>query len=184
MGRYVKVMFDNVSGADGNFKYKVNEVNVSNNWNPKAESGKDFGGFNYTTEDCILRWLHRGDTIYDVIVPEDAENIKIEGATTIYRANKIIIKNPRKVDDDLALHFYKISSIPERAYYKALGAVCLMNYKKTAYAIIKDKVNKNNIDGFLEEWNDFIYHNGKDDRKNANELIKEVDEYLRKYNRR
>ena len=53
-----------------------------------------------------------------------------------------------------------------------------MNYRKTAYAILKDKVNKNNIDEVLEEWNDFISHGGKGDRKDANELVKEVGEYL------
>lgn len=180
MNKYVKVMFGTTSGAKSDFEYKINEVNVSNNWNPTAEKGRDFGGFNYTTEDCILRWLHRGDTIYDVEVPEDAENIKLDGATTIYRTNKIIIKNPRKVDDELALHFYKISNIPEKAYYKALGVVSIMNYKNTAFQILKDKVNKENIDLVLEEWNDFIFHNGKDDRKELNDLVKEVDELLNK----
>ncbi len=29
------------------------------------------GGFNFSTEDKILRWLVRGDTLYDVIIPED-----------------------------------------------------------------------------------------------------------------
>lgn len=91
MSKFVKVMFGTSSGAKRDFKYKIGNVNISNNWNPNAESGKDFGGFNYCNEECILRWLHRGDTIYDVEVPKDAENIKIEGATTIYRTNKIII---------------------------------------------------------------------------------------------
>ena len=31
-----------------------------------------------------------------------------------------------------------------------------MNYRKTALEILKDKVNKKNIDEVLEEWNDFI----------------------------
>jgi len=31
------------------------------------------GGFNFGTEDKILRWLHRGDTIYNVDVPEDVD---------------------------------------------------------------------------------------------------------------
>ena len=31
-----------------------------------------------------------------------------------------------------------------------------MNYKKTALAIFKDKVNKNNIDEVLENWNSFV----------------------------
>ncbi len=178
--KYVKVMYGITSGADNDFKYKINQVNVSNNWNPSAKNGKDFGGFNYTTEDCILRWLHRGDTIYDVEIPNDAENIKIESSTTIYRTNKIIISNPRKVDDELALHFYKISKIPEKSYYKALGAVSIMNYRKTAYAIIKDKINESNINEVLEEWNDFISNGSENDRNELKGLVKEVNDKLNK----
>lgn len=181
MNKFVKVMFGTTSGAKSDFNYKLNEVNIANNWNPKATSGKDFGGFNYCSEECILRWLHRGDTIYDVEIPDDAENIKIDGATTIFRTNKIIISNPRKVNDEMALHFYKISKIPEKSYYKALGVVSIMNYKQTAYAIIKDKINKDNIDEALEEWNDFISHGGKNDRKDLNGLVKEVNDYLYKF---
>ena len=80
----MKVMFDTTLGAKNDFKYKINEVNVSEHWNPTAEKGRDFGVFNYTTEDCILRWLHRGYTIYDVKIPKDAENIKLDSATIIY----------------------------------------------------------------------------------------------------
>ena len=118
--------------------------------------------------------MHRGDTIYDVEIPDDAENIKIEGATTIFRTNKIIISNPRKINDELALHYYKISNIPEKSYYKALGVVSIMNYKKTAYAIIKDKINKNNIDEALEEWNDFISHGDKTIEKISMDLLRKL----------
>ena len=178
MSKFVKVMYGTTSGAKSDFEYKLGEVNMSNNWNPKVDSGKEFGGFNYCDEKCILRWLHRGDTIYDVEVPKDAENIKLDGATTIYRTNKIIVKNPRKVDDDLALHFYEISEIPEKSYYKALGAVAVMNYKKTALKILKDKVNKKNINEVLEEWNEFIDHDGKNDRKDSNETVKLIEKML------
>ena len=178
MSKFVKVMYGTTSGAKSDFEYKLGEVNMSNNWNPKADSGKEFGGFNYCDEKCILRWLNRGDIIYDVEVQKDAENIKIDGATTIYRTNKIIVKNPRKVDDDLALHFYEISEIPEKSYYKALGAVAVMNYKKTALKILKDKVNKKNINEVLEEWNEFIDHDGKNDRKDSNETVKLVERML------
>lgn len=178
MKKFVKVMFDLTSGADKGFKYKIGEVNVASNWNPDAKNGKDFGGFNYCSEECILRWLHRGDTIYDVTIPDDAENVRLDGATTIYRTNKIIISNPKKVDDELALYFYQISKIPEKSYYKALAVVSIMNYKKTAYAIFKDKINKDNIDEVLEEWNDFISHNGKNDRKDVNGLVKEIESFL------
>ena len=173
--KFIKVMFGN-KGAD--YEYKIGEVNVANTWNPKAERGREFGGFNYATEDCILRWLHRGDTLYDVEIPKDAENIKLEGATTIYRCNKIILTNPRKVTDEMAMEFYKKSNIPEKSYYKALGAVALMNYKNTALAILRDKVNKNNIDIVLEEWNDFIQNGGDGNRLNTNETIGLIDENL------
>ena len=48
MNKFVKVMFGN-KGAD--YEYKIGEVNVANNWNPTAKNGKEFGGFNYTTEE-------------------------------------------------------------------------------------------------------------------------------------
>ena len=179
MSKYVKVMFGTTSGAKSDFEYKIGEVNESRHWNPKSTSGKGFGGFNYTTEDNIIRWLHRGDVIYDVKIPEDAEKVEIDGATKVFRANKIIIKNPKKVDDDLALHYYKISNIPEKSYYKALGVVSIMNYRKTAFAILNDKVNKNNIDEVLDEWNYFIFHDGKGDRKDINPLVKEIEEKIK-----
>lgn len=177
MNKYVRVMDGLKSNARG-FEYKLNEINVFDSWNPEAHSGKEFGGFNFTTESCILRWLHRGSTIYDVEIPKDAETVKIEGATILFRTNKIIVKNPRKVNDDLALHYYEISNIPEKSYYKALGAVAVMNYKKTALKILKDKVNKNNINEVLEEWNEFIDHDGKNDRKDSNETVKLIERIL------
>ena len=178
MSKYVKVMFGTTSGAKSDFEYKLNEVNESNNWNPNADNPREFGGFNYCDETCILRWLHRGDTIYEVEIPDDAEIVRLEGATIIYRTNKIIIKNPTKVDDDLALHFYQISNIPEKSYYKALGAVAVMNYEKTAMQIIQDKVNKDNIDLVLEEWNNFIDHGKQEDRMNVNDLISKIENKL------
>ena len=69
---------------------------------------------------------------------------------------KNIIKNPRKIDDDLALYYYKIPKMPEKAYYESLGVVSIMNYRKTAYKILETRVNKNNINNVLEEWNYFI----------------------------
>ncbi len=122
-----------------------------------------------------MRWFHRGDTICDVEIPKDAENIKLESSTTIYRTNKIIIKNPYKIDDELALQFYKISNIPEKSYYKTLAVVSLMNYKKTAYEILKDKVNENNINEVLDEWNVFITHG----KENDNSLVYEIEKELK-----
>ena len=55
-----------------------------------------------------------------------------------------------------------------------------MGYEKTARAILRDKVNESNIDEVLEEWNDFISHGNKNDRKNVNNLVKEIENYLYK----
>lgn len=180
MIKYVKVMFHTTSSANPNIEYKVDEVNISKEWNPSAVKGKDYGGFNYTREDCIIRWLHRGDTIYDVEVPKDAENIQIEGATTLYRTNKIVIRNPRKITDDLALYYYRISNIPEKTYYKTLAVVSIMNYKKTAYTILREKVSKDNIDEVLEEWNSFIFHGGEHDKNKVYPLVEEISKELLK----
>ena len=178
MTKFVKVMFGTTSGAKSDFEYKLNEINESNNWNPNADNPREFGGFNYATDDCIIRWLHRGDTIYDVEIPEDAEFVKLKGATTIYRTNKIKISNPQKVTDDMALDFYKKSNIPNKSYFKALGAVTIMGYEKTALAIIKDKINSENIDIVLEEWNDFINNGGDGNRIDSNKLVNKINTIL------
>ena len=70
----MKVMFGTQSGAS-DFEYKLDEVNVSKIWNPKELNPQKMGGFNFSTESKILRWLVRGDTIYDVEIPFDAEVI-------------------------------------------------------------------------------------------------------------
>ena len=106
MNKYVRVM-DGLKSNAGGFEYKLDEVNVANNWNPKADTPDEFGGFNFGTEDKILRWLHRGDTIYDVIIPDDAEVILCNDEKGVYRSNKIIVTNPRKITDNMVLELYK-----------------------------------------------------------------------------
>ena len=53
-----------------------------------------------------------------------------------------------------------------------------MNYEKTAKAILRDKVNEENIDIVLDEWNNFIEHGGQNDRKDLTGLVKEIDDKL------
>ncbi len=40
MNKYLKVMFGTSSGANNNLKYKIDEINISNNWNPSAQDPK------------------------------------------------------------------------------------------------------------------------------------------------
>jgi Adenylate kinase and related kinases len=176
MDKYLKVMFGN-KGA--NYEYRIGEINIAKDWNPNAKTGRDFGGFNFSVDDKIIRWLARGDTLYDIVIPEDADVINVEESATpngVFRSNKIIPINPRKITDEMAMNFYKKSTIPDVAYYKALGGCAVMGYDKTAKQMFRDKVSYLNIDMVLDEWNDFIHRN---DRYKCNDTVIFIDEALK-----
>ncbi len=178
--KYVKVMFGTTSSANG-FEYKENEVNVADNWNPKEEDPKQMGGFNFSVEDKILRYLIRGDTICDVTVPEDAEIIDCPSESCphgIFRANKIIISNVRPMTDEMAMYFYEKSNLPEKSYYKSLAGCAIRGYKNTAMKILKDKVNKDNIDLVISEVDDFTKPGYYWDKKGDSKIIEEIYKYL------
>ena len=184
MSKYLKVMFGTSSGANSDFEYKIDEINISNNWNPSALDPKEMGGFNFSTEDKILRWLIRGDTLYDVEIPVGAEVIDCPSKSAphgVFRSNKIILHNPRKVTDEIALDLYRKSKLPEISYYKSLAGCAIRGYRNTCLEIIKDKVNKNNIDLVLSEIDDFVspYMNSENIEKGL-EVYKEVMEILNK----
>ena len=155
--KYLKVMFGNKSSANG-YEYLIDEVNIADNWKPNQELSKDIGGFNISTEDKILRWLVRGDTIYDVIFPKDSEIIEYENESAphgVFLSNKIILKNPRQITDDMAMDLYKKSKLPEKSYFKAMAGCCVRGHINTAKQIFKDKINRNNIDIAISEIEDF-----------------------------
>jgi len=90
--KFQKVLDGTISNANG-FKYKINEINKADKWNLEAKDPNDFGGFNFSTEEKIFRWLLRGDTIYDVELPSSAEIIECENKTApsgVFRSNQII----------------------------------------------------------------------------------------------
>lgn len=154
--KFLKVMFGN-KGA--NFEYKIDEINIANNWNPTTFDPKEMGGFNFSTEDKILRWLIRGDTLYEVEIPEDAKIVNCPSKSApngVFRSNKIILHNPTPMTDELAMNFYLKSNLPEESYYKSLIGCAIRGYRNTCLAIIADKVNKNNINLVLNEIDDFV----------------------------
>lgn len=157
--RYLKVMFGTTSGADKNLEYKIGEVNIANNWNPNATNPQEIGGFNFSVETKILRWLVRGDTIYDVTIPEDSQIIDCSGSSCpggVFRSDKIIISNPRVITDEMAMNLYLKSDLPEKSYFKAMAGCAIRGHIHTVKQIIKDKVNKQNINVVLEEIKDFV----------------------------
>ncbi len=183
MCKYLKVMFGVSSGANSDLEYKIDEVNIANNWNPSSQDPKEMGGFNFSTEDKILRWLIRGDTLYDVEIPIDAEVIDCPSTSAphgVFRTNKIILHNPRKVTDEIALDLYRKSRLPEVSYYKSLAGCAIRGYRNTCLEIIKDKVNKDNIDLVLSEIDDFVSPFKNDDTSKEELLVfDEVMEILK-----
>ena len=151
MTKYVRVMDGSKSNAGG-FEYKIDEVNIAKNWNPKADNPEGFGGFNFGTEDKILRWLHRGDTIYDVIIPDDAEVVLCNEEKGVYRSNKIIVTNPRPITDEMVMDLYKKTTLPNKVLAQCLVTLLWRNRREISKYIIKDRVNKHNVDEFLNEF--------------------------------
>ncbi len=179
MSKYLKVMFGN-KGV--NFEYKIDEVNIADTWNPNTYEPKEMGGFNFSTEDKILRWLVRGDTIYDVVIPEDAEIVDCPSESAphgVFRSNKIILTNPRPMTDELAMNFYLKSDLPEKSYYKSLAGVAIRGYRNTALKMIEDKVNEDNIDLVLSEIDDFVKpYKNSDTTSNGIEVYEEMMQIL------
>lgn len=157
--KYCKVMFGQTSGANNRLEYKIGEVNIAEYWNLNEMEPQKMGGFNFSTENKILRWLVRGDVIYDVVIPKDAEVIdctSISAPHGVFRSNKIIICNPRQVTDDMAMELYRKSELPEKSYFKAMAGCAVRGYLSTAIKILEDKVNSDNVEIAISEFEDFI----------------------------
>ncbi len=173
MPKYVRVM-DGLTSNAGGFEYKLDEVNVASTWNPNSLDPKEMGGFNFGTEDKILRWLHRGDTIYDVIIPDDAEVVCASEEKGIYRSNKIIVTNPRPITDELVLDLYKKTTLSDQIIAECLMTLIWRGRLEISKYIIKDRVNQSNIDLVLET---FINYAGEENL--SHESTKEIYEILK-----
>ena len=175
MNKYVRVM-DGLKSNAGGFEYKLDEINIAEKWNPNTLEPEQMGGFNFGTEDKILRWLHRGDTIYDVIIPEDAEVILCDEEKGIYRSNKIIVTNPRPITDEMVLNLYRINTLSNKVITQCLVTLLWKKRLEISKYIIKDRVNLENIDEILTE---FIKYAGEDNLssesgKELYEILKEI----------
>lgn len=158
MVKFVRVMEGTKSNA-GQFEFKIDKVNESEVWNPNETDGDKFGGFNFSTEDKILRWIHRGDTLYDVIIPEDAEVVLFNEEKGIWRANKIIVTNPRKITDEMIYEFYKNTTLSNKILAECLQVLLWKNKLEISKYIIKDRVTKDNVDEFISTYEKHLSKN-------------------------
>lgn len=169
--KFVRVMNGTYSHAGG-FEFKIGEINVAKNWNPNEIDSSKQGGFNFSNEENNLRWIIRGNTLYAVEIPTDASVVEYKNYATpkgIFRTNKIIVRNPRFLTDELALNLYKKSNMPERTYYKTLAALAIRNCYQTCLELIKDRANQNNIDEVLTDYLSFSKH--INDNEDTNDLL-------------
>lgn len=158
MSSYLRVMYGTKSHAGG-FEYKIDAVNETDHWNPQADNPSDFGGFNFSNEENVFRWIIRGDTLYDVEIPADAEMVECANKNTphgVFRSNKIILRNPRVLDDDLVMELYLKSKMPARTYFQCLTFLSLRGYDAVCKKIIEDKVNRENAEEAIQVFTTFL----------------------------
>ncbi|MBQ7240678.1 MAG: hypothetical protein IJS56_04470 [Bacilli bacterium] len=176
MAKYLKWVFnDKIRNSDKSFE--VGKVIESSTWDPDNEDWSLRGGFNFTNEECALRWVARGDTLYEVIIPEDAEVREIKNDKTpggIYLSNKIILDNPIPISDELLNEYYEKSHLPLPTYFECIGVLATRGYKDLTLKIIKDKVTIDNVDLAIEKLN----AKNKPDREINYETFNAVKEVL------
>lgn len=157
--KYLKWVFKDNIGHKENQKFEIGKAITCDMWNPTSSNWDERGGFNFTNEECALRWMSRGDTLYEVEIPSDGEVLEVKNDKTpggIIVANKIILKNPIPISEELLIDFYEKSKLPLSTYFECVGILASRGYYDLALTIIKDKVDMDNIDLALDEFNSSI----------------------------
>ena len=115
-----------------------------------------------------------------MIIPEDAEVVLCDEEKGIYRANRIIVTNPRPITDELVLELYNKTTLSNKIIAECLVTLLWKKRKEMSKYIIKNRVNLNNIDEILKE---FVRYAGEDNlySKSGNEIyeiLKEIQNPL------
>ena len=170
--KYLKWIFKD------NQKYGMEKVLICDTWNPTESDWDKRGGFNFTNEESALRWMSRGDILCEVEIPSDGEVLEVKNDKTpggIIVANKIILKNPISISEELLIELYHKSKLPLATYFESIGLLASRGYYDIALMIIKDKVNMDNIDMAIDEFNNSIkpWHKVDEDCYNKVKMILE-----------
>ena len=80
--KYLKWVFKDNIGHRDNKKFAIGKVMTCDTWNPDNIDWDKRGGFNFTNEECALRWMSRGDTLYEVEIPPDGEILEVKNDKT------------------------------------------------------------------------------------------------------
>lgn len=172
--KYYRVIQTVKEYSDGR-RFPIDEIVISDKKiNLDADEQRDMGGFCISTYDYIFRWLIRGDTLCEVTIPEEEKIYKTTSKNGIYIAEKIILSNPKKINDDFAMELYMNSKLPEESYFKAMTACAICGYINTAIKVCEDKVNKENVDFAISELENFCQRRKEEDYINDFSAIESV----------
>ena len=153
--KYYRVIHTDKEYSDGR-RFPINEIVVSDQKvDLNATDITKMGGFCISTYEYIFRWLIRGDTLCEVEIPEDSKIYKTRSDNGIYLSDRIILKNPRKIDDEFAMGLYLNSKLPEKSYFICIAVCAICGHMNTALNIVKDKVNKENVNVAIHEFKEF-----------------------------
>jgi len=167
-GKYYRFIHDE-EYRDGR-KFPINEVVVSDKKiDFNATDRTKIGGFYISTYEYIFRWLIRGNTLCEVEIPEDGKIYKTVSENGIYLAEKMILRNPIKIDDDYATKLYLGSTLPENSYFYAMTACSICGYINTALKVCSDKVNVNNVDFVISKFEEFCKR--REEEKYTNNIL-------------
>ena len=181
--KYYRVIQTEKEYSDGK-RFPIDEIVVAdNNVNLDATDVTKMGGFCISTYEYIFRWLIRGDTLCEVKIPEDTKIYKTVSKNGVYLADKIVLTNPKKIDDNFAMELYLNSTLSEKSYFIAMTACAINGYMNTALKVLKDKVNKENVDTAILEVNGFCKRREEEkyvesplENKNVKILIEKLNE--------
>lgn len=137
-------------------KFPIDEVVLADKKiDLNATESKEMGGFCVSIYNYSFRWLIRGDTLCEVIIPPDSEFYKTVSENQVYVCNKMILTNPKKIDDEFALELYKASTLNEKSYFIAMTACAICGYINTALKVCEDRVNNQNVNNAITEFENF-----------------------------
>lgn len=161
-GKYYRFIQTKKEYSDGR-RFPINEiVECDQKINLDATDITQMGGFCISTYESIFRWLVRGNTLCEVIIPENEKIYKTVSENGIYRAEKIILTNPQEMNDDFAMKLYLNSKLPTESYFRAMTACAICGYMNTAFKVCEDKVNQENVDKAILEFEGFCQRRTKE----------------------
>lgn len=153
--KYYRVIQTEKEYEDGR-KFSINEVVESEQKvDLNATDRTKIGGFYISTYEYVFRWLIRGDTLCEVEIPQDSKIYETVSENGIFVSEKMILTNPQKIDDNLAMKLYLNSTLPEVSYFKAMTACAIKGYVNTTLKVFENRVNKDNVDIAITEFEDF-----------------------------